>query len=61
MKPKLTKVTREVMTMKKISKANKVSEAKKAKKQTIKLSDLEPKKDPKGGPIVHPGGPQQSN
>ena len=47
--------------MKKISKANKVSEAKKAKKQTIKLSDLEPKKDPKGGPIVHPGGPQQSN
>lgn len=31
------------------------SKAKKAKKPAIKLSDLEPKKDPKGGPINHPG------
>ena len=41
--------------MKKISKGNKASEAKKAKKQTIKLADLEPKIDPKGGPISWPG------
>ena len=34
--------------MNKISKGNKASEAKKAKKQAIKLSDLEPKKKPEG-------------
>lgn len=47
--------------MKKVNKTNSADEASKARKPAIKLSDLEPKKDPKGGPIVHPGGPQQSN
>ena len=47
--------------MKKANKTKGADAASKAKKPAIKLSDLEPKKDPKGGPIVHPGGPQQSN
>ena len=38
--------------MKKTIQANR---AKKAKKPAIKVSDLEPKMNPKGGPINHPG------
>ncbi len=47
--------------MNKINKDNKATEANKAKKQSIKLSDLEPKKDPKGGPINPPNRPLQGN
>ena len=47
--------------MKKVNKTNGADEANKAKKPAIKLSDLEPKKDPKGGPISPPNRPLQGN
>ena len=47
--------------MKKANKTKGADAASKAKKPAIKLSDLEPKKDPKGGPINPPNRPLQGN